>query len=241
MRQPLFLILGHSGSGKDVTASVLESYGFQYAGPTSNPLIHLLIEHYKAFVGCETSLEFPHPQLSAELKDLMDNWRNTLFDYFDICLDEVSCPQKFINSAQTKRLQEVDLNNLFTTCYDNRHSIKDFIFKFGQQLRKERGNLFLVEELFSQGTNIIVGLREREEVREAIQSYDWHSVMWVHNYRVPKDPTMEYTLEDVLSFTSEYSRPLVLMDNGGTLLQFHRRVINYIDLILEDFNEAAIS
>lgn len=116
----------------------------------------------------------------------------------------------------------------FEDLYKNRHKFSQFLYKFGVQLRKTYGNLYLVDKLIDQGTEIIVGLREREEVEETIKTRGIEHVIWVHRYHNPVDPTMEYGLEDVLRVADGTPTQVsILRNKGESLLKFQVSVVDW--------------
>lgn len=114
--------------------------------------------------------------------------------------DELSVETKLAKERFASTASELTLENV----YEHRHKYSQYLYILGKYLRREKGELCLVEELLDLGTEIVVGLREKTEVRLAIQSGAFQRVIWVHRPNVYQedgsfyDKTLEYGVDWVL-------------------------------------------
>lgn len=109
--------------------------------------------------------------------------------------------------------------------FENRHKYSETLYKLGKLMRARHGDLTLVDKLLDDyQQDIVVGLRERVEMQKALEKYDFQ-VFWVHRSGLEKDPTLEFSLEDVLDACGKNKRKFMLIDNsqsiGKTIVGIH--------------------
>lgn len=83
--------------------------------------------------------------------------------------------------------------------YAHRHANREFWFRLGNSLREIRGVLYLLKQALLRG-NVAAGVRDIEEVRQAMLTKQVDVVLWIENSRVPTDPTVAFTYVDIQRF-----------------------------------------
>lgn len=96
--------------------------------------------------------------------------------------------------------------------FARRHQDRAVWYQLGKEMRAD-DPAFLVRSVLAQGSQIVVGVRDRMEIVTASLERLVDVVVWIHR-EVPFDPTLEYgpELADLR------------IDNYGTLDEFHARL-----------------
>lgn len=96
--------------------------------------------------------------------------------------------------------------------FARRHEDRSLWYEFGKGLRAE-DPAFLVRTVLAEGSDIVVGVRDREEIVTARREGLVDLIVWIDR-DVPRDPTLEYNW-DLCD---------VVIANWGTLDEFHARL-----------------
>lgn len=96
--------------------------------------------------------------------------------------------------------------------YENRRNIRSELLELGSELLRENGlGYFYHKQCIEKGADVMAGIRRHEELVEVVNRFT--HIFWIHRPELERDPTMEFSIEDVLdAFISPEKVHIVIND-----------------------------